>query len=105
MKTVYYILLCCVCLASCHNQTKSHVEKRDLNISFYIYPAASENAVRYSFDIIDDSLTVKDYYDRMYYAYRTYRVKLTNDQCMEISKWVSALNEKYDWGYICANDG
>jgi len=60
--------------------------------------AAMEGAVKYSFDIIGDSLTVKDYefITREDKVYKAYKVKLTDDQCMELMKRVSALNQPCD---------
>jgi hypothetical protein len=59
MKIIYYILLCCSCLVSCHSQTKNKEMKSDLKISLLLYPSMSVEDIRYSVDIINDSLIVK----------------------------------------------
>jgi hypothetical protein len=45
--------------------------------------------VDYSFDIIDDTLIVKNHT-------KEYKVKLTDEQCLEINKRTSALTQKCD---------
>jgi len=85
-------------------------------MTFYL--AAMEDAVKYSFDVINDSLTVKDYKfitrADAEKEHRAYGVKLTDDQCMEISKRVSALKQECDksgrvakggWGCTLKVDG
>ena len=98
MKTVYYILLCCF-LTSCHSQTKNKEMKSDLKLSLLFYPSMSIEDIRYSVDIVNDSLIAKNHY----YVHlvkgaedKEYRVELTDEQCIEIKKRISALNQKYD---------
>ena len=94
MKTVYCILLCCSCLVSCHSQTKNKEMKSDLNLSLLFYPSMSkEYDIRYSIDIINDSLIVKRQ-DNIYN--KEYSGKLTDNQCTEIKKMTSLLTQKYD---------
>lgn len=92
MKTFYFILLCCFCLTSCHSQTKNKEMKNELNISLLFYPSMSIDNIRYSIDIINDSLIIK----KQIIDDKEYRGKLTSNQCMEIKKLTYMLNQKYD---------
>jgi hypothetical protein len=103
IKTACFLLVCCFCLTSCHHQTKNNeiknMEKSDLKISLLFYPSMSIEDIRYSVDIINDSLIAKDhYYIHMVIGAedKEYKVKLTNNQCMEIKRLTSALTQKYD---------
>ena len=92
MKTIYCILLCCSCLVSCHSQTKNKEMESDLNLLLLFYPSMSED-IRYSVDIVNDSLIIKRYSIGVETAKR---IKLTDEQCLEINKRISALTQKYD---------
>jgi hypothetical protein len=85
-----------------------NMEKFDLKISLLFYPSMSIEDIRYSVDIINDSLVVKDHY----YVHlvkdtedKEYKVKLTNDQCMEIKKMTSALTQKFSRLNVFAKGG
>lgn len=93
MKTVYCILLCCSCLVSCHSQAKNKEMKSDLRISLLFYPSMSKEAPIYSVDIANDSLIIKRYSIGVETAER---IKLTDEQCLEVNKHTSALSQKYD---------
>jgi len=109
MKTVYFVLLCCLCLISCHYQTKSNMEKFDLKISLFFYPSMANEDIKYSIDIVKDTLIVKNYYSSVHLIRsadgkgggiltdsKEYYGNLTELQCIEIKKLVSTLSQKYD---------
>jgi hypothetical protein len=66
--------------------------KSDLNLSLLFYPSMSIEDIRYSVDIINDSLIVK----KNVIDNKEYRIKLTDNQRAEIAKMVSVLSQKYD---------
>jgi len=101
MKTICCILLCCSCFVSCHSQTKNKKMESDLNLSLLFYPSMLIEDIRYSVDIINDSLVIKKYYIGVK---TTERIKLTDEQYAEIKKMTSALNQKYDRSDNWAND-
>ncbi|MDR1652537.1 MAG: hypothetical protein LBS01_02575 [Prevotellaceae bacterium] len=84
--------------------------KNDLNISLLFSPSIfSIDDIRYSIDIINDSLIVK----KQIIDNKEYRGKLTSNQCVEIKKLASELNHRYDrsdrfrkggWGCILKVD-
>jgi hypothetical protein len=92
MKAIYCILLCCSCLASCHSQAKNKEMKSNLNLSLLFYPSMSLEDIRYSVDIINDSLMVK----KNTIDNKECKIKLADYQCTEIKKMTSALTQKYD---------
>jgi hypothetical protein len=92
MKTVYLITLFCVCLTSCHSQIKNNEMENDLNISLLFYPSISIDDIRYSVDIVNDSLIVKKHF----IDNKEYRGKLTSNQYTKIKRLASVLNQKYD---------
>jgi hypothetical protein len=92
MKTVCFITVFCACLTSCHSQTKNKEMENDLNISLLFYPSMSIDDIRYSIDIINDSLIIK----KQIIDDKEYRGKLTSNQYMEIKKLASVLNQKHD---------
>jgi hypothetical protein len=65
--------------------------KTNLNLSLLFYPSMSSIDPIYSIDIINDSLIIK----KKHLDNKEYRGKLTDNQCVEIKKMVSAL-KKYD---------
>lgn len=75
--------------------------KPDLNISLLFYPSKSIEDIRYSIDIINDSLIVKE----RDFGNKEYRGKLTDDQSAKIRELTSALNQKYDWSSRFAKGG
>jgi hypothetical protein len=88
------------------------MRKYYLNLSLIFYPAngqvwtidtINDRIERawfpYSIDIINDNLIVKKDSER-----KEYKIKLTDDQYLEIKKMVSALTQKYDWSYNFAYD-
>ena len=75
--------------------------KSDLNLSLLFYPSMLIENIRYSVDIIKDSLIVKKNYVG---NKEKYRIKLTDNQCAEIKKMTFALNQKYDRSDNWAND-
>jgi hypothetical protein len=93
MKTVYFVLLFGFCLVSCNSQVKNKEMKSDLNLSLLFYPSISIEDIRYSVDIVNDSLIVKKY---SIGVETTEKVKLTDKQCLEINKRTSVLTQKYD---------
>jgi hypothetical protein len=93
MKYVYFTILCCFCLTSCHAQIKNKEMKYDLNISLLFYPSMSIEDIRYSINIISDSLIIKKYSIGVETAKR---IKLIDEQCLEIKKMISVLTQKYD---------
>jgi hypothetical protein len=68
--------------------------KSDLNISLFFYPSMSIEDIRYSVDIMSDSLIIMEY--RPSGNNKEYRGKLTDSQCTEIKKMFSSLTQKYD---------
>ena len=102
MKTTCCILLCCSCLASCHSHAQNKEMKSDLNLSLLFYPSMSIEDIRYSLDIINDSLIVKRY-DNI--DNKEHRGKLTDNQCTEIKKMTSALTQKFSRLDIFAKGG
>ncbi|MDR1654178.1 MAG: hypothetical protein LBS01_11155 [Prevotellaceae bacterium] len=66
--------------------------KNDLNISLLFYPSMSIEDIRYSIDIVDDSLIIK----KQIIDNKEYRGKLTSNQCVEIKKLASTITRKYD---------
>lgn len=109
MKTIYCILLSCSCLVSCHSQAKNKEMKSDLQISLLFYPSRSIEDIRYSIDIVNDSLIIK----KQIIGDKAYCGKLTNNQCAEVKKLISELNKKYNrsdrfrkggWGCILKVD-
>ena len=93
MKAINFILLCCFCLTSCHSQTKNNEMENDLKISLLFYPSMTIEDIRYSVDIVNDSLITKAFHIGIE---TTERKKLTDEQCREIEKMTSALTQKYD---------
>ena len=75
--------------------------KSDLNVSLLFYPSMLIENIRYSIDIISDSLIVKKNHIG---SKEEYIIKLTENQCTEINKMTSALNQKYDRSNNWAND-
>jgi hypothetical protein len=110
MKTAYFIILFCACLTSCHSQTKNNEMKNDLNISLLFSPSIfSIDDIRYSIDIVNDSLIVK----KQIIDNKEYIGMLTSNQYEEIKKLTSKLNQKYNrsdrfrkggWGCILKVD-
>jgi hypothetical protein len=91
MKNACFIVLFCACLTSCHSHTKNNEMKNDLNISLLFYPSMSIDDIRYSVNIVNDSLIIK----KQIIDDKEYHGKLTSNQCMEIKKLISVLNQKY----------
>jgi hypothetical protein len=74
--------------------SKKKEMKSDLNVLLLFYPSMSKDYdIRYSVDIINDSLIVKRY-DNI--DNKEYRGKLIENQCTEIKKMISLLTQKYD---------
>jgi hypothetical protein len=93
MKTACFITLLCACLTSCHSQTRNNEMKNELHISLLFSPSIfSIDDIRYSIDIVNDSLIVK----KQIIDNNEYRGKLTSNQCAEIKKLISELNQRYD---------
>jgi len=105
MKIIYFIILSCVCVFSCHSQTENkgmnNMEKCHLNLSLLFYPSRVTESVVYSINIINDSLMIKA---DLSAGNKEYNGKLTNDQCLEIKKMTSALAQKYDRSDSFARD-
>ncbi len=89
MKTICSILLCCLCLVSCCGQKKNN----DLRLSLLFYPSMAKEDIRYSIDIINDSLITKKYH----IGVETMRkIHLTDEQWVEVKRRISLLTRKYD---------
>lgn len=85
MKINYIILLFyVVCSTSCHSQEKrndmSESGGKDISISLKFYPKGVIEDVRYSINIINDSLIVKNHFPRNINDNREYGGQLSNEK-------------------------
>ena len=67
--------------------------KSGLNLSLRFYPSMSITDIRYSIDIINDSLIIKKYHIGVE---TVERINFTDGQSLEINKRISKLTHKYD---------